>query len=263
MPSDQSEPTGIDAYKAGEIAVRIEQAGVSKTRLAFTQLITLSVLAGVFIGLGGAFYTLAMTGVDTGFGPARILGGLAFCLGLILVVVGGAELFTGNVLMVMAWVDHRISAVAMMRTWAIVYLGNLAGSIGLAVLVWLSGSLAGESALLAAKIAEGKMALPLVEAFVRGVLCNALVCLAVWLTFAARTVAGKVLAIVWPITAFVALGFEHSVANMYLIPVGMFAGATGSLIGVLGNLAAVTLGNLVGGAGGVALAYWLGVLAVF
>ncbi len=256
MPPDLPEPTGVDAYKPVEIAARIEQAGVGKTRLTFTQLLTLSVLAGVFIALGGAFYTVAMTGVDGTTGPARLLGGAAFSLGLILVVIAGAELFTGNVLMVMAWVDRRISAAAMLRAWGIVYCGNFAGALAVALLVWTSGVLAGESASLAVRIAAAKMALPLDQAFLRGVLCNALVCLAVWLTFAARSVVGKILAILWPITAFVALGFEHSVANMYLIPVGMIAGAEVDVARFLASLMAVTLGNLLGGAGGVALAYW-------
>lgn len=257
MIQDPPEPTGIDAYKPIEIAERIEQAGVSKTRLTVTQLLTLSVLAGTFIALGAAFYTVTMTGVDSTSGPARLLGGAAFSLGLVLVVVAGAELFTGNVLMVMAWVDRRIPIVAMLRAWGIVYLGNFVGALGLALLVWASGTLTGEHGLLAAKIATAKTILPLDQAFVRGVLCNALVCLAVWLTFAARSVAGKILAILWPITAFVALGFEHSVANMYLIPVGMLAGAEIGVADFLESLIAVTLGNLLGGAGGVALTYWL------
>lgn len=249
-------PTGIDAYKPAEIALRIEEAGVGKTQLGLVQIIALSLLAGAFIAFGAAFYTVTMTGADSGFGPARLLGGAAFSLGLILVVVGGAELFTGNALMVMAWVDRRIATAAMLRTWLVVYLGNLAGALGMAVLVWASGLLDGASGELAVRIAESKTALPFVEAFARGILCNALVCLAVWLSFAAHSVAGKILAILWPITAFVALGFEHSVANMYLIPVGQLAGAGGGIAGLAANLVPVTLGNIVGGAGGVALAYW-------
>jgi formate/nitrite transporter len=249
-------PTGIDAYKPAEIAQRIEEAGVGKTELGIVQITALSLLAGAFIAFGAAFYTLAMTGVDGGYGPTRLLGGAAFSLGLILVVVGGAELFTGNALMVMAWVDRRISTSAMLRVWLIVYLGNLAGAVGMAVLVSFSGTLNGPVGELAVRIAEAKMALPPVEALVRGILCNALVCLAVWLTFAAQSVAGKILAVLWPITAFVALGFEHSVANMYLIPLGLLQGAEGGLGGLLANLVPVTVGNVIGGAGGVALAYW-------
>ena len=249
-------PTGIAAYQPAEIALRIEEAGVGKTKLGLLQMMALSVLAGVFIAFGAAFYTQVMSGVDASFGPARLLGGAAFSLGLILVVVGGAELFTGNALMVMAWVDRRIGSGAMLRAWTIVYLGNLLGALAMAVLVSLSGTLNGAVGELAVRIAEAKMALPPLEALVRGILCNALVCLAVWLTFAAQTVTGKILAILWPITAFVALGFEHSIANMYLIPVGLLHGAEGGLASLLANLLPVTLGNIAGGAGGVALAYW-------
>jgi len=255
MPSGPN-PTGIEAYKPAEIARRIQAAGVDKVGLGMVQMTALSLLAGAFIAFGAAFYTGVMTGVDAGFGPARLLGGAAFSLGLILVVVGGAELFTGNALMVMAWVDRRIGTAAMLRAWLIVYLGNLAGALGMAVLVSLSGTLDGPAGALAVSIAEAKMALSPLEAFVRGILCNALVCLAVWLTFAAQSVAGKILAILWPITAFVALGYEHSVANMYLIPVGLLNGAEGGLAGLVANLVPVTLGNIIGGAGGVALSYW-------
>jgi formate/nitrite transporter len=249
-------PTGIDAYKPAEIALRIEEAGIGKTKLELLQLIALSLLAGAFIAFGAAFYTLAMSGVDTSFGPARLLGGAAFSLGLILVVVGGAELFTGNALMVMAWVDRRIGTLEMLRAWTIVYAGNLAGCIGMAVLMTWSGTLNGAVGDLAVRIAEAKMSIAPLEALVRGILCNALVCLAVWLSFAAHSVSGKILAILWPITAFVALGFEHSVANMYMIPVGLLNGAQGGVAGLLANLVPVTLGNIIGGAGGVALAYW-------
>lgn len=249
-------PTGIEAYSPAEIALRIEEAGVGKARLGLVQITALSLLAGAFIAFGAAFYTVVMTGADAGFGPARLLGGAAFSLGLILVVVGGAELFTGNALMVMAWVDRRVGGAALLRAWGVVYLGNFAGALAMALLVGLSGTLSGSTGALAVQIAEAKMALAPLEAFVRGILCNALVCLAVWLSFAARSVAGKILAILWPITAFVALGYEHSVANMYLIPVGLLGGAEGGFTGLAHNLVPVTLGNIVGGAGGVALSYW-------
>jgi len=264
QPSDESpttpaNPTGIDAYKPLEIANRVEEAGVAKTRLPTLSIAMLGVLAGVFIAFGGMFYTLVMTGADAGFGPSRLLGGIAFSLGLILVVIAGAELFTGNTLIVMAWVDRRISTLALMRNWIVVYVANLIGSLIMAALFVAAGSLdmaGGAVGETAAKIATGKLALPFDQAFVRGALCNALVCLAVWLTFAARSVIGKIFAIIWPVTAFVALGFEHSIANMYLIPVGIAAGAQGSAMDVLGNLVPVTLGNIVGGAGGVAMSYW-------
>ena len=250
-------PTGLDAYKPAEITGLVETAGVAKARLPLIRMFTLAVLAGAFIALGAVAYTMVMTGVDPSFGPARFLGGLVFSLGLILVIVGGAELFTGNALMVMAAVDRRISLGELTRSWTIVYLGNFAGSLALAVAVFLSGILDGPAGETAMRIAAGKAALPWGEAFMRGVLCNMLVCLAVWLTLAARTVSGKVLAIIWPISAFVLLGFEHSVANMYLVPQGMFAGAPVSVGAFLFNLLVVSAGNIVGGAGGVALAYRL------
>ncbi len=249
-------PTGLDAYKPTEILRLVEAAGVGKTRLSTRQVMALAILAGAFIGFGAAFFTVTMSGTEPGFGPARLLGGLSFCLGLILVVVGGAELFTGNALIVMAWVDRLISTGALLRNWGLVFVGNIVGAVALAIAVKLSGLLSGDIAASAAGIAERKMALPFVEAFMRGVLCNALVCLAIWLTFAARTVTGKILAILWPITAFVALGFEHSVANFYFLAAGLLSGADGGIAGILRNLVPVTLGNIVGGAGGVALAYW-------
>lgn len=244
-----------DAYRPSQIASLIETAGVAKAALPSAQMFVLAVLAGAFIGFGGAAYTAVMAGADPGFGPARLLGGVVFSLGLILVIVGGAELFTGNALMTMAAVDRRIGLRALLRNWTIVYLGNLAGSLGLAVAFFLSGLLDGQVGATAVRIAEAKAGLPVFEAIVRGALCNALVCLAVWLTFAARDATGKILAILWPISAFVLLGLEHSVANMYLLPQGMLAGAAVSLASAASSLFWVSLGNVIGGAGGVALAY--------
>jgi formate/nitrite transporter len=250
MPSDNH-----DAYKPAEIAALIETAGVAKANLPLHRLLTLAMLAGAFIGFGAAFSCVAMAGADPTFGPARVLGGVVFSLGLILVVVGGAELFTGNALMVMAAVDRRITLPALFRNWGIVYLGNLIGAVGLALAFGFSGLLDGPMGAFAAKLASTKAELDPLEAFVRGALCNALVCLAVWLSFAARTATDKILAVLWPVTAFVALGLEHSVANMFLFPAGLWAGSEAPLAGVIGNLVWVTLGNILGGAGGVALAY--------
>ncbi|MCP5074645.1 MAG: formate/nitrite transporter family protein [Rhodobacteraceae bacterium] len=244
-----------DAYKPAQIASLMETNGVSKAALPTAQMLVLAMLAGAFIGFGAAAYTMVMTGVDASYGPARVLGGVMFSLGLILVIVGGAELFTGNALMVMAAVDRKISPRQLLRNWVIVYLGNLIGAVGLAITFGLSGLLDAPMGATAVKIAESKAALPLLEAFVRGALCNALVCLAVWLTFAARTVTGKILAVLWPVTGFVMLGLEHSVANMYFIPQGWAAGAEVTIFAALENLMFVTLGNIFGGAGGVALAY--------
>lgn len=252
----QAVPVGLDAYKPAEIAAMVEASGASKTRLPLVQMVALAILAGAFISLGALFYTQVMTGVDAGYGPYRILGGIAFSLGLILVLIGGAELFTGNALIIMAWVDKHVTTYSVLKNWLVVYLGNFVGALGMVGAVYLAGLLEGEMGLTAQNIAQAKLSLGLVEAFFRGALCNMLVCLAVWLTFAARTVTGKILALLWPISAFVALGLEHSIANMYLLPVGLLAGAQGSFIDIVQNLVPVTLGNIAGGAGGVALAYW-------
>lgn len=247
--------TGLDAYKPAEIAILIETSGAAKARMAAPQMLMLAVLAGAFIGFGGAAFTMVMTGVDPSFGPARFLGGVVFSLGLILVIVGGAELFTGNALMTMAAVDRKITLAQLLRNWGIVYVGNAVGSVGLVLVMAQTGLLDGAMGATAAAIAKGKAALSPVEAFSRGILCNALVCLAVWLTFAARSAAGKILAIIWPISAFVLLGFEHSIANMYLLPQGVLAGATLGAGAIASNIFWVTLGNILGGVGGVALAY--------
>ncbi|WP_299888618.1 formate/nitrite transporter family protein [uncultured Ruegeria sp.] len=254
-PMTVPNPTGVDAYKPTQIAELVETAGVSKAHLSIGQTLTLAILAGVFIGFGGAAYTMVMTGVDAGFGPARFLGGVVFSLGLILVVVGGAELFTGNALMTIAAVDRKISPRDLLRNWGLVYLGNLIGAIALVLAFAATGLLDGPMGATASTIANGKIDLSPTQAFLRGILCNALVCLAVWLSFAARSVVGKVMAILWPISGFVLLGLEHSVANMYLLPQGMAAGAGFGWGAVVGNLFWVSAGNIVGGAGGVALAY--------
>lgn len=255
-----SEIQNYDAYTPAEMARRVETVGVAKAHLPLLPLATLAVLAGAFIAFGALFFTVTVTGSTFGYGPTRLLGGVAFSLGLILVVVGGAELFTGNALIVMAWADGKATLAALLRNWGVAYVGNFIGAVATAIAVWQSGVLAaagGEVARTAIAIAEAKAALPFFEAFVRGVLCNVLVCLAVWLTFAARRVAGKVLGIVFPITAFVALGFEHSIANMYLMPVGMLAGADVGLTEIAVNLLPVTLGNIVGGGVFVGLVYYV------
>jgi formate transporter len=269
----------FDALLPPAMARKAEAVGVAKATMPAIRMFTLAVLAGGFIALGGAFSTVATTGGETslGYGPTRVLGGLVFSLGLVLVVVAGAELFTGNNLLVMAWVSRRVRARAVLRNWAIVYAGNFVGALGMAWLVYASGQYRNESGTVgrgAVELAEAKASLSLDEAFLRGVLANILVCLAVWLCLSARTVVDKVLAIVFPITAFVAMGFEHSVANMYFLPVGLLikAGAPAAFWDQAGttaaaypdltwsrflvhNLGPVTLGNLVGGAVLVGLVY--------
>lgn len=266
----------MDALLPQEMAEKAEAAGVRKAALSFLPLFTLAILAGAFIGLGAMFATTTAAAASTlPYGVARLLIGLVFCLGLILVVVGGAELFTGNNLIVMAWASSKISTWALLRNWLIVYAGNFVGSLGTAVLVFIgkqytagSGSV-GEAAL---KIAIGKVNLGFIQALALGILCNALVCLAIWLTYSARSVADKILAILFPITAFVAAGFEHSIANMYFIPYALLIKAyaptftASKMINLseltwgsffLKNLLPVTLGNIIGGAVLVAAMYWL------
>ncbi|SLN33114.1 formate/nitrite transporter family protein [Oceanibacterium hippocampi] len=260
QPATADGTLGLDAHKPAEMARLVTESGIVKARLPALTLFTLALLAGAFIAFGAMFYTVVITGSTIGFGPTRLLGGLAFSLGLVLVIVGGAELFTGNNLIAMAWADRRVTTAEMLRNWGIVYAGNFAGALGAALFLHLAGGLAagdGAVAETAIRIAEGKAALGPVEAFFRGLLCNALVCLAVWLCFAARDVAGRIAAIIFPISAFVALGFEHSVANMYLLPIGMLAGANVGIGAATANLAIVTAGNIAGGALLVALVYWV------
>lgn len=251
---------GIDAYAPSEVAERVESVGVRKARLPFVQLFTLGVLAGGFIGFGALYYTLVVSDPDLGFAARRLLGGLAFSLGLILVVVAGAELFTGNNLLVMAWAGRRISGIELLRNWIIAYAGNFVGAFGLALLVVLSRQSAMNDSSVAAQavaIAAAKSALPFGEAFFKGVLCNVLVCLAVWLAMAGRSVTDKILAVVFPISAFVAAGFEHSVANMYFLSTGFLLQGHLMNPGWIRNLVPVTLGNIAGGGIMVALVYFI------
>ena len=260
-------PTSLlDAYAPAQIAMRVREVGVTKAAMPVLTMFALAVLAGAFIALGALFYTVTMTtgkGVAAPFGLHRLAGGVAFSLGLILVVVGGAELFTGNNLIAMAWASGRVTTQQIMRNWGWVYLGNLVGAVGTAALVWLAGiqsmgdGAVGETMV---QIARSKISLDPVSAVARGILCNVLVCLAVWLCMGARSVTDKILAIVFPITGFVACGFEHSVANMYFLPIGLAlaAGTSAPLSAVdaISNIALVTVGNIFGGTVLVALVYW-------
>ena len=254
------EPHPLDVVAPAKIAELVEDVGVRKVGFGFLKTLTLGVLAGAFIAFGGMFFTTVITGSELGLGPTRLLGGLSFSLGLVLVVIGGAELFTGNSLIVMAWADRKVGHAALLRNWGIVYLGNLIGAVATAIMVHFSGILSlGDGAVgaTAEAIATGKLGLSPLEALSRAVLCNILVCLAVWMCFAAHSVTGKVMVIIFPITAFVALGFEHSVANMYLILIGMLHAGSIDWAGFAANLAVVTLGNIIGGGVLVALVYWL------
>jgi len=267
----------MDALLPPQMAERAETIGVAKSSMDAPRLFVLAILAGAFIALGAVFATTALAGSSAlPWGPARVLSGVAFSLGLILVVVGGAELFTGNNLIVMAWASGRVSTPALLRNWAIVFVGNFAGAAATALAVCLAGIARGGNGAFgeaAFAIAQAKLALHPVQAVVLGMLGNALVCLAVWLGYSARTTADRILAIVPPISAFVAAGFEHSVANMYFVPYAIFVtaldpewlGAHAPAAGaaaptwrafLMRNLAPVTLGNIIGGAVLVGAVYW-------
>jgi len=265
----------VDAYTPKEIAARIERLAITKSTGEPVRIFALAILAGAFIAFGAVFFTIVT--YDSGSvaaGLMRLIGGLAFCLGLILVIVAGAELFTGNNLIVMAYVDGKITIKQLIHNWIVVYLGNFVGAIGVLGLIYFSGQWDIGSGAVGAKaiaIANAKVNLTWMEAFTRGILCNILVCLAVWLCFAGRTVIDKMLAILFPITAFVAMGFEHSIANMYFIPAGLLAKQQPEILSLISsmnvdnltimnflfnNLLPVTLGNIVGGSVFVGLFYW-------
>ncbi|HEX6789728.1 MAG TPA: formate/nitrite transporter family protein [Candidatus Krumholzibacteria bacterium] len=254
-----------DAHAPRDIARMVEHLGVAKARTATLTVLALSVLAGAFVALGAIFFAVVMTGSELGFGVTRLLGGLSFSLGLILIVIGGAELFTGNVLMAMAWASRLVSTRDVVRNWVLVYIGNALGSLAtVALVVWggIAGMQDGAVGATAVTIAATKAALPAGVAFARGILCNALVCLGVWLAMGGRSVSDKVVAIIFPITAFVVLGFEHSIANWFFLPYGLALDTNGvvPLTGVIRNLAAVTAGNLLGGTLLVAGVYWVAYL---
>lgn len=267
----------IDALLPVEMAVRAEQIGMRKAALATVNLWALALLAGAFVALGAIFSTTVAAGASgvLPYGVTRLLIGLSFCLGLILIIVGGAELFTGNTLIVMAWASGKVTTTALLRNWLIVYLGNFAGALGTAILLLISKQYtfgAGSVGVAALTIANSKVHFDFLQAIALGALCNALVCLAVWLTFSARSTLDKIIAILFPITAFVTAGFEHSIANMYFIPLGLliktfdpgFVTTSGLDLTALtwrtflvNNLLPVTIGNIIGGVVLVASVYWL------
>jgi len=260
----------LNAYSPTEIQEAIETVGVKKANMPFLPSFMLAVIAGGSIGFGALYYTIVASDADLSFATIRVVGGLVFSLGLALVLVGGAELFTGNNLIVMAWASGKVSTREMLRNWVIVYCGNLVGSLGLVVLVLLSHHLdmnGGRIGLSILNTAVAKISPDMVTLFFKGILCNVLVCLAVWLAYAGRSVTDKIIGLILPISAFVAAGFEHCIANMYFLPLAWLLTATGkvptgfdaSLItipGIIHNLIPVTLGNIVGGAGLVGFVYW-------
>jgi formate/nitrite transporter len=268
--------SGLDALPPAEVARKAEAVGVTKAGMDAANVFVLSVLAGAFIALGAIFATTVAAGGGTmPYGVVRLLAGLVFTLGLILVVIAGAELFTGNNLIVMAWASRRVSTARLGANWTIVWIGNFVGAFATAILLYLSeqytfgGGAVGQTAL---SIAAAKTNLGFVQAVALGALCNALVCLAVWLTYGAHTTTDKILAIIPPIAAFVAAGFEHSVANMYFISIGLLVKTDDEFVAGLDpaldlsgltwgsffadNLLPVTVGNVIGGAAMVGAVYW-------
>jgi formate/nitrite transporter len=238
----------MDPFAPGEIARRLEAANVSRAGLPVGKLLLLGLVGGIYISFGGALATLVLTDNSLGYGLGRLVAGLAFSLGLIMLVVAGGELFTGNNLMVLAFAGGKVSAKAMLRNWGLVYPANATGAVLLAFAIHYSGVLDGNGVKATAmRIAETKAQLDPATAFLRGVLCNMLVCLAVWLSVAARSVEGKVIAIAFPISAFVALGFEHCVANFYLLTIGLLSGGKVTFFDFAWNIASVTAGNTLGG----------------
>ncbi|HEX4746304.1 MAG TPA: formate/nitrite family transporter [Gaiellaceae bacterium] len=270
-------PTGLDALPPAEVARKAENVGVTKAGMSRFDVFVLSVLAGAFIALGAIFATTVTAGgSELPYGVVRLLAGLVFTLGLILVVVAGAELFTGNNLIVMAWASRRVATAQLLANWTIVFLGNFVGAFATAVLLFVSeqytfGAGAVGQSILA--IGVTKTSLGFGQAVALGMLCNALVCLAVWLTYGARTTTDKILAIILPIAAFVAAGFEHSVANMYFISIALLVKSDDDFVATLDpqpdlsgltvqsflvdNLLPVTIGNILGGAVLVGAVYWL------
>lgn len=268
----------IDMLLPPQMARACENAGAAKAQRDRLTLVALGLLAGAFIAFGAIFMTVVLTEAgQIPWGMARLAAGFVFSLGLVLVIIGGAELFTGDTLMIMARLSGRISTASLIRAWCFVYIGNIAGALGTAALAFAAGEhlfSAGALGKTALAIGEAKAALPTVRLFFLAILCNVLVCLAVWMSFGARSAGDKVLIIVLPIAAFVAAGFEHSIANLYLLPFALavktwagpeFWAAIGqsaasypglSLANVVHNIVVATFGNLIGGSIMVGIVYW-------
>src|SRR3954468_18259278 len=267
----------LQAYSPAEIKQAVEKVGVKKANLPLLASFMLAIVAGGGVGFGALYYTIVASDPELSFATVRVVGGLVFSLGLALVLVGGAELFTGNNLIVMAWASGKVSTGTMLRNWTTVYFGNLVGSIGLIVLVFFSHHLEmndGAVGLSVLKTAAGKIRPDMVTLFFKGILCNILVCGAVCLAYAGRWSTDKIVAVILPVSAFIAAGFEHCVANMYFLPLAWLLIHTGqvpanfdassiTMSGIIHNLVPVTLGNIVGGAGFVGGVYWVIYRAAF
>lgn len=263
---------GLDAYSPAEIEEKVEKLGVKKAHMPFLPELVLAVVAGGSIGLGGMFFLIVLGDPTLGYAAQRLLGGTVFTLGLALVMVAGAELFTGNCLIVMAWATRRVSTGEMLKNWTIVWVGNLIGALGLVVLLWmchfpdLNGGNVGVGVL---KLAISKLSPDAVTIFFKGIMCNILVCFGVWLSYAGRSVSDKIVGMLFPVAAFIAVGFEHCIANMLFLPMAWLLVETGhdvpagldvsviTFANIIHNLVPATLGNIVGGGGFVGAVYWL------
>ena len=267
----------FDAIMPASMAVRAEQSGVQRAATNPVTVLVLSVLAGAFISFGAIFATTVTAGTGLSYGVGRLLTGLVFSAGFLMVIIAGAELFTGNNIIVMAWASGKVKTRALLLNWVISFAGNFVGAIATAVLVFYSTQYTfGEGAvgLVALNIASAKASLDFIPALILGILCNALVCLAVWMLFSARTNIDRIVTAVPPVAIFAAAGFEHCIANIYFIPMGLFikAGASDPFwtaiaktaddfpgltwSNFLANLLPVTIGNIIGGSVMVAAVYW-------
>ncbi|CAH2605569.1 putative formate transporter 1 (plasmid) [Rhodovastum atsumiense] len=267
----KSEVFGSDAYSPAQIQDKVEKLGITKARMPFLPEFMLAAVAGGSIGLGGMFFSIVLADPTLGFAIQRVLGGFLFSLGLALVMIGGAELFTGNCLIVMAWWNGQIKTSEVIRNWIIVWLGNLVGALGLVFLLYMSHFADlnnGGTGTALLKLAASKIAPDEVTIFFKGIMCNLLVCLGVWLAYAGRSVADKMAGMVLPVACFVAAGFEHCIANMFFLPMAWLLAVTGhvpagfdastiTLAGIVHNIIPATLGNIVGGAGFVGFVYWI------
>lgn len=278
MKAGPPQAVSIDTILPAEMAVRAEQAGVRRAAMDPVTVFVLSVMGGAFISFGAIFATTVTAGSSAlPYGVARLLSGIVFSLGFVMVVVAGAELFTGNNLIVMAWASGKVKTRSLLLNWLITFCGNCFGAVATAGLMLFTTQYsfgAGAVGLAALTTANGKSALAFAPALALGVMCNALVCLASWMCYSARTTVDRVAIIILPISAFVAAGFEHSIANAYFIPMGLFIKATApesfwksigktaadfpalTWAGGLANLVPVAIGNIIGGSLLVAAVYW-------
>lgn len=267
----KTELLGLDCYSPQQIQANVEKLGVKKATMPFLSSFMLAVVAGGSIGLGAMYFMVILADPTLTYAAQRMVGGIAFSLGLLLVMVAGAELFTGNNLIVMAWANGQITTSQVIRNWVVVWFGNLIGSLGLVVLIYLSHIWAMNNdgfTIAVEKVALSKVTPDALTIFVKGILCNVLVCLAVWLAYAGRTVVDKVTAIILPVSAFVAAGFEHCIANQFFLPMAYVLKVTGhvpasldvsavTIPAILNNLVFATLGNIVGGSVLVGFVYWV------